>query len=312
MIGRNNCVPLAIPLHLTSKIIFVTITALLGGETRGEEPPNPLIVGAVRSLSKNVPERLIKVTLQPFPALMQAQTGYSCEVASPTDGMELGRRIANKEVQLGVFQGIEFAWAKQKYPELRPLLIAVNQHANRRAHLIVRAESHVTSLSDLVGRSLAIPRFSRDHCQLFIDHQCRLKGKPLEKFFAKVNNSMNAEEALDGLADDTIQAVVLDDVAWECYQRRKPGRSEQLKDFLHSEWFPDTVVAYRANFIDEAVLRRFQQALLHAHETALGRQLLTLWFITEFQMVPNDFDKLLTKIVKTYPPPKKLPAPQGN
>src|SRR5262245_20401286 len=210
---------------------------------------------------------------------MQAQTGYSCEVASPTDGMELGRRIANKEVQLGVFQGIEFAWAKQKYPKLRPLLIAVNQHVNRRAHLIVRAESHVTNLSDLEGKSLAIPRFSRDHCQLFIDHQCRQKGKALEKIFAKVNNSMNAEDALDEIVDDKIQAVVVDDVTWDCYQRRKPGRSEQLKDLLQSEWFPDTVVAYRADFIDEAVLRRCQLALLHAHETALGRQLLTLWFM---------------------------------
>ena len=122
MIGRNGCVPQAIRRNFVCKFFLGLITAMLGGQTHGEEPPNPLIVGAVRSLSKNVPERLVKVTLQPFPALMQAQTGYSCEVASPTDGMELGRRIANKKVQLGVFQGIEFALERRAAERLEDVL----------------------------------------------------------------------------------------------------------------------------------------------------------------------------------------------
>jgi ABC-type phosphate/phosphonate transport system substrate-binding protein len=313
MIGRKDCVLQATRHHIACRAILVFITSVsVGFQARAEEPPNPMMVSAARSLCKNVPERLVKVSMQPFPALMQFQTGYSCELSPPTDGLELGRRIASKEVQLGMMQGFEFAWAKQKYPELRPLVIAVNQHKNRQAHLIVRADSHVTSVSDLKGKSLAIPRFSRDHCRLFIDGQCREKGKPLDEFFPKVNDSMNAEQALDGLVEDTVQAVVMDDVAWQCYQRRKPGRSEQLKDFLQSEWFPDTVVAYRADFIDDAILHRFQQALLQSHETALGRQLLTLWFMTEFQKVPKDFDKLLTDTAKRYPSPKKLPTPQAN
>ncbi len=153
MIGRKDCVLQATRHHIACGAILVFITSVSGVvQAHAGEPPNPMMVSAARSLCKNVPERLVKVSMQPFPALMQSQTGYSCELAPPTDGLELGRRIANKEVQLGVMQGFEFAWAKQKYPELRPLVIAVNQQANRRAHLIVRADSHVTSVNDLQGK----------------------------------------------------------------------------------------------------------------------------------------------------------------
>ena len=66
-----------------------------------------------------------------------------------------------------------------------------------------------------------------------IDHFVGRLVEPLDEFFSKVNDSMNPEQALDGLVEDTVQAVVMDDIAWQCYQRRKPGRAEQLKrDFL--------------------------------------------------------------------------------
>jgi hypothetical protein len=56
----------------------------------------------------------------------------------------------------------------------------------------------------------------------------------------------------------------------------------------------------------------YPRSLLQAHETALGHQLLTLWFMTEFQKVPKDFGKLLTDTAKKYPPPKKLQTPHAN
>lgn len=308
MIGRTDCIFRAIPhqnIALRLFLVFATVNTA-GFDVRAETPPDPIRVGMVRSLCKNVPEPLVKVAMQPFPGLMQAQTGFICELATPCDAMALGGQIAKKEVQLGVFQGFEYAWAKEKYPELRPMLIAVNQHPNRQAHFFVRGEAQVKGLADLGGKELAIPRYSRDHCRMFIEHQCRQCGKGMDEFFSKVKTSMNAEEVLDGVVEDTIQAAVVDDVAWSCYKRRKPGRAEQLKDFLQSEWFPDTVVVYRVNSMDDAMLLRFQEGLLRARENSLGRQLLTLWFMTEFQRVPRDFAKMVKEIGQTYPLPASL------
>ena len=274
-------------------------------EVWAEAPPEPVRLGMVQSLVKNVPEPLVKVTLQPFRVLMQEQTGFSCEVSRPTDALKLGEQIANKEIELGVLQGIEFAWASQKHPELRPLVIAVNVHPNRQAHLILRADDPAEKVGDLKGKKLAIPRHSRDHCQLFIDHHCRKCGQPTDQFFSQVNSRLNVEEALDKVFEETIQAAVVDDVAWECYQRRKPGRADHLKDFLKSQSFPDTVVAFRADYMDAPTLDRFRQALLRADQNALGRQLLTLWSMTEFQKVPKDYINMVKEIAKTYPAPDK-------
>jgi ABC-type phosphate/phosphonate transport system substrate-binding protein len=300
-----------------SKLILPCLAALaaaaLAGPLRADAPPDPVRLGMVRSLFKNVPEPLIKVSMQPFRALMQAQTGYSCELSRPADAFELGEQIAKKEVQLGVFQGIEFAWAKEKYPELQPLVIAVNQHPNRRAFLIVRADGPIHQMADLQGKKLSIPRMTRDHCEVFVSHQCQQLGKPLDQFFSNVNTNLNAEKALDDVVDEKLDAVALDDVAWTCYQRRKPGRSQQLKALLQSEWFPDTVVAYRENYLDQSSLDRFRNGLLTADQNALGRQLLTLWVMTEFRKVPNDFDKLLSEIAKKYPaPPQPAKVTHGN
>jgi ABC-type phosphate/phosphonate transport system substrate-binding protein len=138
---------------------------------------------------------------------------------------------------------------------------------------------------------------------MFIDRHCRETGKSLHEFFSKVRTTMNVEDALDGVVDDMTQAAVVDDVAWSCYKRRKPGRADQLKDLLQSEWFPDTVVVYRKDSIPDATLRCFQKGLLSAREIALGRQMMTLWMMTEFQKVPHDFPAMIAEIRRTYPPP---------
>ena len=38
-----------------------------------------------------------------------------------------------------------------------------------------------------------------------------------------------------------------------------------------------------------------------ADKCAVGRQLLTLWLMTAFENLPDDFDKMLSEISKAYP-----------
>ena len=92
--------------------------------------------------------------------------------------------------------------------------------------------------------------------QVFIDQQCQECGRPACQFFSRLDTKANVENALDDVYEEKIQAVVVDDVAWECYRRRKPGRAEQLKDLLQSEPFPNTAVVYRADYMDEPTLNR--------------------------------------------------------
>src|SRR2546429_7255825 len=49
------------------------------------------------------------------------------------------------QLDLGIFQGIEFAWMRQRYPDLLPLMTVLNGKPYLRAYL-VRSEEHTSEL----------------------------------------------------------------------------------------------------------------------------------------------------------------------
>lgn len=265
-------------------------------------------IGLIASLFSDVPEPTVMAMMQPFGALMEAQTGVSGELVACGDADNLGQQLVEDKVQLGVFHGIEFAWARQKYPELRPLVIAVNQQRYLRAHLVVRADSKLGAVGDLQDKVLALPNQTREHCQLFLRRRCLECRKEPANFFGKITNPANVEDALDDVVDGVVQVCVVDNVALDCYKRRKPGRFGKLKIVQSSEQFPAAVIAFRTGALDEPTLTRFREGMMNAHRTTLGRQLMTLWKLTGFEHVPPDYDQTLTEIVKAYP----APGPQSK
>ena len=265
-------------------------------------------IGMISSLFTDIPEAAVMAMMQPFSALMEAQTGVSGQLVPCGDANNLGQQLMDDKVQLGVFHGIEFAWTRLKHPELRPLVIAVNQQRYLRAYLIVRADSPVSNLGDLKDKVLALPQPTRDHCQLFLRQRCLEYKKEPANLFAKITTPANVEDALDEVVDGTAQGTVVDGLSLDCYKRRKPGRFAKLKIGQSSEPFPAAVVVFRPGVLDEAMLTRFRDGMLNANRTAMGRQLMTLWKLTGFEPVPSDYDQALTDIAKAYPPP----APSGK
>jgi ABC-type phosphate/phosphonate transport system substrate-binding protein len=271
---------------------------------KGESPPNPIRLGIVQTFFRDVPETMIGVAMKPFSALVKMQTGFDSELSPPSDTDTVAELLSKNEVQLALFEGVEFAWAKQNYPDLHPLVIVVNEHRNRQAFLMVRQDSNITRFSDLQGKQMAIPRRSRSHCYLFVERLCQENGKETKDFFSKVITSSNAEAALDDLVDGRMQVVVMDREALDCYKRRKPGRFGRLKELQKSEVFPDSVIAYRSGVFDEAALNHFREGLKKADSTAIGRQLIILWQMTAFEEVPADYERILDHIGNVYPPAK--------
>jgi ABC-type phosphate/phosphonate transport system substrate-binding protein len=136
---------------------------------------------------------------------------------------------------------------------------------------------------------------------LFVERQAQAAGKKLDAFFSKVATKENAEDALDDVVDGVIQATVVDRAALEAYKRRKPGRFKQLKPAAESKPFPPVVVAYYGTNLDDATLRRFRDGLLGAAKKERGQMMLTLFRLTGFEPVPDDFGKVLAETRKNYP-----------
>jgi ABC-type phosphate/phosphonate transport system substrate-binding protein len=287
------------------------ITATLGAlnpalpaEEETSKRPEAVRIGMVDSLFREVPKPMLPLVMQPFATLMQQQTGMTGHIMADGEYTNLSQDLATDKVQLGVFHGVEFAWARLKHPELKPLMIAVIQQPHLRAYLIVRSDNEANSLADLKGADLALSRGTREHCRLFLDKYCKKEGHEPKQFFGKITIPGNPEDALDKVYEEEVQATVVDNVALESYKRRKPGRFEQLQPMLISEIFPAGVVAYHPGAIDADSLRRFREGMSTANQSALGRQLMTLWKLTAFESIPADYEKTLTDIAKAYPPPE--------
>jgi ABC-type phosphate/phosphonate transport system substrate-binding protein len=277
------------------------VTALPAKDSKGPRPN--IRIGMVSSLFKNMPAPMAKACTGPFRALMESQTGLHGMIVLGGDAYELAAKLTSNELQLGVFHGIEFAWAQQRYPALRPLMIAINQQRHLHAYVMVKKDSDAKNITRLIGKRLAVPFETRDHCTLFLERCCQAQGKPPARFFSKTTTPDNSEAALDDVAAGRVDAALVDGVALKCYKRRNPQRYARLKVVEKSCCFPAAVVAYHAGAVDRATLQRFKTGMLNANKTSYGRQLLTLGRMTGFEPVPNDYKKILTEVAQTYPPP---------
>ena len=296
------------PPSLVSRLVAATwiLLSLLGNASLGqaqEKKPQRLRIAFVESLFRDSPAALAKPVIDAFGAMVQAQTGLEAEVLRGEDSNRLGRKICENDVQFGIFQGVEYAWAKQKHPELKPLMIIINQHPQRHGALVVRADSKAKDFADLKGKPAAMPLSSRCHCELFLERGTA--GVAAKTFFSDFQRPGNAEDMLDDLVDGQLECAVVDVVALESFARRKPARFAKLKVLKKSEPFPATVVAYRPGKLDGKRLAQFTDGLMRSNESILGRHLMMLWRMSAFEKVPGDFDRQLEEIVK-------LPGAEGR
>lgn len=265
-------------------------------------------IGAVSTLFRDAPPSFIPTLIKPLTGLMQSETGLVATVSVVGDAEDLGNQLATDKLDLAIFNGFEFAWAKSKQPSLKPLLLAVNQDRNLKAMVVVRGDSTVRNWGDLQNKQVALPRFSREHSRLFMERRCLKCGQPAERFFAQVSAPSDIYDALDDVIDGKVSGTVVDAVGWEAFRRTKPVRASKLKVAISSEVFPTGVIAYHPGGVSDSVIKRFHDGMLHANTSANGQQMLTLCRLTGFEDVSADFEQLCTDIVRTYPPPSTLTA----
>ncbi len=304
-----------LPTHLLPLIVaFFLIGPSFAADKDEGHPPELVRIAVVKSFFRDVPEPMVQPLIEPFRALMMAQTGVKSDVVPTQDALQLGRDLAENKIHVVLFHGFEFAWAKHEFPDLQPLMIAIRKKPDMRACLMAPADSPVRNFADLKGKSLALPRFTQEHCWLYMERACKEAGKSNpKKFFSSLTHPRDAEVALDDLTEGKIQAAIVDNVALESFRQRKPARFNRLKVVHESEIFPAAVIGYRAGSLDKATVKLFQEGLLSGQHTALGRQLLTLWKITSLEIAPADFDKSLKRTLKAFPAPerqnaKKIPS----
>jgi ABC-type phosphate/phosphonate transport system substrate-binding protein len=293
---HRTFVLLAFGLALASLVSNATVT---GQQSKG----STLRIGTsgVLTTEKTGKEESALQTLKSF---IKEETGMDNEILRQKDWRELTDKLVKGELDLGVYQGFEYAWAQDKHPELKPLALAINVYTYPVAYVVTNRTNKAQRFADLQGQSFAIPATGQRFLQLFVDRECQATSKkPPREFFSKVSTPDEIEDALDDTVDGAIQAMVVDRTGLEAFKRRKPARFNQLKDIAHSQPFPPPLVAFYGKTLDTATLQRLRTSLLDANRKEKGETLLTLFRFTGFIVAPGDFDKVLNETRKAYPPP---------
>src|SRR5262245_6616106 len=127
-----------------------------------------ITVGLTGTIFPGMSDSMLAMAARPFRSLLEQATGVSGTVVQGGSPRELAAKLENNEVQLGVFQGVEFAWAWTYNAKLVPLVICVNQVRTLKAYLIVRASWKGGKVADLAGKSLILPTETREHCRAFL------------------------------------------------------------------------------------------------------------------------------------------------
>jgi ABC-type phosphate/phosphonate transport system substrate-binding protein len=259
-------------------------------------------VGLAGSLFRDKPESIVRLMVQPFQLLLESQTGVKSEVEIIADADDLAKQLKDGHLQLGVFQGVELARERCDVPELKPLLIAVNRQHYLRAMLVVRKDCRAASAAD-IGGPIALPRFSREHCRLFLERHCPRTCCSGDLAARYVTACDDVEAALNDVVDSKVMGAVVDSTALESYAKLRPGRFANLRVLQQSERFPCSVIAYVAGALPEGLLGKFCEGMVRANESVRGQQLLELCRITRFESVPPDYEQVLADIAKAYPRP---------
>lgn len=280
-----------------------TVSLLFPAYSHASKPDEKLKVGITKNFFQNFSDTIARLVMQPFPEVVKAQTGLPGEIAMAPDSRELCERMKRGDAHLGVFQSHEFFWACQKYPELKPLMLAVNDKTPLKAYLIVRSGDAGANVAGLAGKTIAIPSQTRPFAKLWVERRGVIPGKALNEHYGKVLAVGDSEEALDSLAGGTMDAVLVEKASWDRYKRLKPGTSEAMAAVIESEFFPSTVIAYFPKQVQPSYVERFKKGMMTASKNPGSARLLQLVKISSFQGIPADFMKEGASLTQAYPPP---------
>ncbi|MGL6072769.1 MAG: PhnD/SsuA/transferrin family substrate-binding protein [Fimbriiglobus sp.] len=287
---------------MSRRLFLAACLAIVTGATSGAvEPVESIQIGMVQGMFRDVQPAMVQAMAKPLRDLIRKQTGLTGEVDICVDAQTLSQKMADKKLHIGVYHGFEFAWVQKKNPNLVPLLVTVPPAGKFQAHLVVNKTSTLKEISELKNETVLIPRGTKAHCHAYLE-QAR-KGLPETTAKPEVKSKLTTEEALDAVVSGDSAVALVDASALLGYKNLQPGAFDQLKVLCESDVFPQTVLAYQKDALDDGTVQKIKTLLMNANQNSAGKPLLMLWNLKGFTEIPQDYDAQLAKSAKAFPDP---------
>ncbi|MEZ6140881.1 MAG: PhnD/SsuA/transferrin family substrate-binding protein [Zavarzinella sp.] len=281
---------------MRSLIVFSCLLLVAPGTVVCAERVN---VGIPASVFKDIPKPLLSFATQPFDQLIQSRTGYPGDAELVDDALTIAKHLDSGKYQLGVFQAHEFAWAKDKFPKLMPLVICVPKPREIQAFGLVRYDHPAKDLGECKGQKLVIADTTRDHVLLYLDKQ--RTNQLVGSSFTHLKNTKTAHDAIHLVIDGEADITFTDGASWSYFQKLYPGPAQNLKVLLQSKVFPSTVIAYKTGGMPDQQVTQCQKGLLTAHEDSKCKRLMGTIKLDRFEAIPADYLQVIESLRKEYP-----------
>src|SRR5262245_32518841 len=186
-------------------VLSVTLIVIASvAQTRAGDKDKYLI-GVPKSFFRDVPAELLPLAGQPFEELFSERTGLKGTLAQESDAMTVARKIDAGELQLGVLFGHEFGCVREKFPNLEPIVCAVDRPQKVQAMIIVRHDCKAANLKEMSEPKLALATKLKDHARLYLDKlrtDEMFAGDFKTEIVATVHDAIH--KVIDGSADFTV------------------------------------------------------------------------------------------------------------
>jgi ABC-type phosphate/phosphonate transport system substrate-binding protein len=287
-------------------VLAVVVSALprVDAQPPAASPLPEVKIGLPTVLFRDIHPGLIDIAAKPFKEMIQKTAGMNGSLVIGKDYNELTTQIQQNQVDIVLFHGFEYAWAKTKTDKLVPLVITLPNCGKVQACLVVNVASKATELKDI--KTVAIPKGSKAHCQMFLE---KLREELPDGFKDRCqpveikNSPPTSEDILDDLVSETgkCDAALVDISQLQAYQGGKPGAAACLKIFKESQLLPAAVVCCRKGSLTPDQMEKVKNGLLGCHKTAIGKTFIMFWNLKGFGEVTKEYLDLVAKARETYP-----------
>ena len=277
------------------------IAACFAPSIGSAEDKEVLRIGVPRTVLREIPPALVTYAGQAFKDLIKTQSGLNGEVVHEEDSIAVARDLNAGKLQLGLFLGHEFAWARQKYPKLEPLVCTVPRTKDVQAVVLVRHDCKASNLGDLKGARLALATGMRDHPRMFLEFRRAAEMKGGE--FGSTVKAETQHDAIYKVMENEADLTVVDSAAWAYFEKLYPGPCQNLRVLARSEVFPPNVIAFKKGSLDDATIKAIREGLASTHENTKAKRMMAVIRLDRFDAPPANYGEMLKTCLKSYPKP---------
>jgi phosphonate transport system substrate-binding protein len=261
-------------------LLFGYDLAVCAGQLDG--PQAILRVGFSSRVFPDVDQRDAKVAMELWTRELARGMGLKNPPVTTIfrNSADLVDAVKNGNLTIVTLPATEYLQVRDRTPMI-PIIVAAANAGNARQYvLIVRKDSGIRSVSDLRNKDILIPtatKFEASHIWLHVLLLRELHRNSPE-FFRQVRECSAASQSIMGVFFKKVDAAIVSRGSLDASTVLNPQIGKQLLVLAESKPLHGDITCVPAT-VSEKLKRMIENAALHLHETASGKQIFTLFQI---------------------------------